>query len=158
MCKILPNLSCDRFDVSTTKVVLYSIEHFILIGLNILLLSLAIYNIWTILIKQKKYKTWPLLFFYIFTFITVALRIIWLIVKDIDSNVVDFIADCYLTSKLSVGLLQCWMILKIALRLRQTYKQVPSANFEKWLEYGQYTVITLSICLFVSMPLYDLCD
>ena len=122
MCTILPNLSCDWFEVTKAKVVIYAIEHYILIGLYIFLLGLAIFNIWTILIKQRRYKTWPLLFFYIFAYIAISFRLIWLFIEYIESSVVFYITDCYLTSKLSVGLIQCWMILEIALRVRQTYK------------------------------------
>ena len=158
MCTILPNLSCDWFEVSKTKVVIYAIEHYILIGLYIFLLGLAVFNIWTILIKQRRYKTWPLLFFYVFAFMAILFRLIWLFIEYIESIVVEDVADCYLTSKLSVGLIQSWMILEIALRVRQTYKPCHSAKFEKCLKYGQFMVITLSIGLFVGPLIYDLCN
>ena len=156
MSTILPNLSCDWFDVSTTKYVIYAIEHYILIGLYTFLLGLAVFNIWTILIKQRRYKTWPLTFFYVFAFLAIFFRLIWLFIEYIESFVVDDISDCYLSSKLSVGLIQSWMILEIALRVRQTYKPCHSANFEKWLKYCQFMVITFSIGLFVGPVIYDL--
>ena len=122
MCTILPYLNCDWFGVSTTKVVIYAIEHYILIGLYIFLLGLAISNIWTILIKQRRYKTCPLLFFYIFTFMAIAFRLTYIIFEFSSSNLVYYMEDCYLTAKLSVGLMQCWMIMEIAIRVRQVYK------------------------------------
>ena len=79
MCKILPGLSCDALDVSSEKMALLAVEHYLLIGLYTFALFLATANIWRILIKQRRYKTLPLLVFYICAFISVALRWIYTI-------------------------------------------------------------------------------
>ena len=94
-------------------------EHYILIGLYTFLFILAIVNIWNILIKQKRYKTLPLLGFYIFATLSIVFRIIYVIlVWSSHLLVVMYANDLFLYTKLSVGLLQSWMIFEIAMRVR----------------------------------------
>ena len=59
--------------------IIYAVEHYILIGLYTFLLVLGLLNFWNVIIKQKKYKSLPLLAFYIFAFIAISLRLIILI-------------------------------------------------------------------------------
>ena len=48
--------SSEDNELTEAQFVIYMVEHCILIGLYAFCLVLAIVNIWTILIKQKKYK------------------------------------------------------------------------------------------------------
>lgn len=38
-------------------------------------LAMALYNFWVFLIKQRKYKTWPLLMFYVIAIALISMRI-----------------------------------------------------------------------------------
>ena len=42
------------------------------------ILGLAIYNMWFYIIKQRKYKIFPLLFFYVLIMALVVVRFFWL--------------------------------------------------------------------------------
>ena len=108
---------------------IYAVERYTLIGLYTFLLVLVIVNIWTILIKQKRCKTLPLVAFYIFAFLAIAFRLIYILIDWTFVRVpVRLINNFYLITKLSVGLIQSWIILEIALRVRQTYKSSNSAE------------------------------
>ena len=50
-----------------------------LILANSILLIMVVINSWTILVKQKKWKTWPLTLFYIMAFVAVLLRLLVLV-------------------------------------------------------------------------------
>ena len=85
---------------------IYASEHYLLIGLYSLAMVLVIYNSWKILFRQERYKTLPLLFFYIFSFFSIALRWVYIIISFVDNEfVVTFIMDMYLTVKIASGLL-----------------------------------------------------
>ena len=85
----------------------------------------------------------PLSAFYVFSFFTILLRLIFIIIIWSSFKIfAAYINDCYLTTKLGVGLIQSWMVLEIALRERRTYKLTPAESaasaesFEKRLLYG----------------------
>ena len=61
---------------SRTDVIIYDCEQYFLIALYFLLTVILIVNTWQILIKQKKYKTLPLLNFYLFAWVGIPLRLI----------------------------------------------------------------------------------
>ena len=85
---------------------IFVVEHYILIGLYTFLLVLVIVNIWTILIKQRRYKTLPLLAFYIFAFSTISLRLLYTIFCWSGYKLVGlWVNDLFLATKLSVGLI-----------------------------------------------------
>ena len=106
-------------------------ERYVLIGLYVFLMVLCILNIWKILIKQRRYKTLPLLTFYIFAFFSIAFRLTYILIDWTCAVVIIIIVnDCYLITKLSVGLIQSWMIFEIALRVRQTYRQTGTERLE----------------------------
>ena len=73
--------------------------------LYIIELALALYNIWTFLIKQGKYKTVPLLLFYILTVWLIAMRIyysVWYFNVWINSEIV--ISEIKNVLKINLGL------------------------------------------------------
>ena len=76
--KILPNFY-GSFFMSSDQLIFYAVEHYILIGLYTFLLFLVLMNFWNVIIQQKKYKSMPLLAFYIFALIAIFFRIIILI-------------------------------------------------------------------------------
>ena len=132
---------------------IFVVDQYCLIGLYTFLLILSSINIWTILIRQKRYKTLPLLVFYIFTFFGIALRLVFVIIQHTHYYYLkNYVNDFYLAAKLSVGLIQCWMILEIALRVRKAFKisqaeKVDLVSFEKRVSCGQYSAITFSFMI-----------
>ena len=73
-----------------------------------------------------------------------------------------FINDLYLGAKISVGLIQSWMILEIALRIREIYKEPSSVStdrfetFEKWIQCAQYCNLTLAFAIVLIILVDDL--
>ena len=164
MVSILPNFDEENNNFSSAQVWIYAVERYILIGLYTFLLVLTIVNIWSILIKQGKYKTWLLLAFYIYAFVNITFRVIWLIMEWCDCMVfLHYINDFFLITKLSIGLVQSWMIFEIALRVRQTYQPsafnaaAKAASFEKWVRCGQLSTITVSFAIVLVIFVDDLC-
>lgn len=51
----------------------------VVILMNVALFALAVVNFWNIIIKQGKWRTMPLLTFYVFSIIAIATRILSLI-------------------------------------------------------------------------------
>ena len=73
---------------------IFAVEHYILIGLYAFLFALVNINVWQIIIRQKRYKTWPLLTFYFFAYMAICFRLIVLIFFFVDSiglSIIDFI-------------------------------------------------------------------
>ena len=86
--------------------------------------TLAIVNTWKFLIKQKKYKTWPLLAFYLLT--------IWLSLSEAHFNIFFFKStteqkvyelNMRPILKLIMGIIQCWMLFELALRITQELRR-----------------------------------
>ena len=82
------------------------------------LFALLLMNIWRILLKHAKYKTVPLLFFYIFAFLAISLRIVNQVTTFRDDPIFWLLSDVFIVTKLCVGLTQAWMIFEIALRIK----------------------------------------
>ena len=59
--------------------IVFAIEHYILIGVYAFLFALVNINVFQIIIRQRRYKTWPLLAFYIFAYIAITFRLIVMI-------------------------------------------------------------------------------
>ena len=81
-------------------------------------LTIALNNTWQFLIKQNKYKTWPLLWFYLLT--------MWLSLSEAYSSIFMFYIldqeEIYGLAmrpmiKLNMGVIQCWMLVELALRI-----------------------------------------
>ena len=81
-------------------------------------------NVWQILIKQERWKTPPLLLFYIFALIVVITRIVDselpLVEDEPHSLFVLAIFICYSSpiAKLVVGAIQLWMVIELAIGLK----------------------------------------
>ena len=78
--EILPGFSKNvRGYMNSLEVTIFALEHYLLIVIYSLLFVLVNYNFYTILIRQRKYKTWPLLAFYVFAYMAITFRLIDLI-------------------------------------------------------------------------------
>lgn len=53
---------------------IYLAEHYGLFFLFLCLLVLCVINIWTIIVKQKRWQSLPLLNFYVMTFLAILMR------------------------------------------------------------------------------------
>ena len=122
MRPFLPGSDTIQFgDYSKALIAFYATEHYILLGLYLFGIVLVTLNAWNILIKQGRYRTLPLLAFYIFAFLSLAIRTVYLILVLIDDvNLTESLINFYVATKLSVGIIQSQMILEIALRIRKT--------------------------------------
>ena len=88
-----------------------------------ILLCMSIYNSWAFLIKQGKYKTLPLLLFYILAILLSVDRIAYSILFFgiyLDHGIVLLSMKAFFY--FNVGLVQCWSILELALRVRESIK------------------------------------
>ena len=84
------------------------------------ILIFVLSNIWQILIVQKRWKTAPLLIFYVFAFVTLTERILnSLLTYELDTPkwVVFTKINCP-TTKLAIGLIQIWMVAELALKMK----------------------------------------
>lgn len=71
---ILPGFDDIKPYLSVTQFRVYVSVHWLLILFYGVLIVITVANIWQILVKQKRWKQLPMLFFYIFVFIGVVLR------------------------------------------------------------------------------------
>ena len=137
---ILPGYAELQEETSLAQANLLVVENYLLIGVYAFIILLALTNIWKILIRQKKYKTLPLSFFYLFTFIAVTLRIICVIWMFQQPGWYNLLIYVYIGAKLCVGLVQAWMILEITLRIRRDVTVIQgknvSPNFESFILFG----------------------
>ena len=82
---------------------------------------MAGHNIWAFLIKQKKYKTSPLVVFYVIVVLLSSLRIIQAITElkfTLDRTL--FTVTLMPILKVNLGLVQCWMVIELTLRVKLT--------------------------------------
>ena len=104
----------DQLDILVFVIYLFTV-------LYIIELVLALYNIWTFLIKQGNYKTVPLLLFYILTVWLIMMRIyysVWYFNVWINSEIV--VAEYKNVLKINLGLVQCWLLYELSLRISES--------------------------------------
>ena len=114
----LENLEESPFNLSKVELRLQAGFQWLIILLNALLLAMVLTNFWCILIKQEKWKTFPMLVFYVISLIAVILRLLVMIWEFEGSN---WIAACYIIQpmvKAAVGLIQSWIIFELSMRFR----------------------------------------
>ena len=77
--EILPGFQNVSSYMKPFQVKIYAAEHYLLIGLYTFLFVLVNMNFWTIIIQQKRYKTMPLMAFYIFAYLSISFRLTYTI-------------------------------------------------------------------------------
>ena len=99
----------------------YLAVDYILIGTYGILVVLGLRNIWVVIFMQQEYKNLPILMFYLYALIAVALRLInliWFWTGDplyrLNVELVQQVA------KLCVGVVQDWITIELAFRIRHT--------------------------------------
>ena len=81
-------------------------------------LAMTLTNMWRFLIKQSKYKTWPLLMFYILTICLAVVRIYFsFFYFVVVANNGIFGNLLHPVIKLNLGIVQCWILLELGLRV-----------------------------------------
>ena len=81
---VIPNIDVlkeDPYNFTTRELRVHAFLTWLLIVLNSILLIMVFINVWTILIRQSKWKSIHFLLFYFMSFIAVTLRLlasIWL--------------------------------------------------------------------------------
>ena len=88
--------------------------------LYILEIAMALHNIWFFLIKQGKYKTWPLLLFYMLVTMLGISRFyysLWFFEIQLDYGLPGHnLKPLY---KINLGVVQCWMLIELSLRIKE---------------------------------------
>ena len=93
------------------------------------MLFLALYNTWEFIIRQKKYKTVPLLVFYVIVIMLASLRIYFSVFYFYGKLYHDYFG--YLMKpllNLNLGVVQCWILFELALRINENVKQMKQIN------------------------------
>ena len=81
---------------------------------------LALRNSWVIILRQEEYKNLPIPLFYAFALIAVSLRTIFLIMRWEAFSVLRNIDYVQQAAKLCVGVVQDWITLELAIRIRNS--------------------------------------
>ena len=79
---------------------------------------LVLCNIHLIFIRQKKWSSLPLLFFYLMATIAITIRLLCCFIIFLGSNWILIVYALQPDAKLCVGLAQAWMIFELTVRIR----------------------------------------
>ena len=83
----------------------------------------ALFNTWMFLIKQKKYTTWPLLAFYLIAmFLSLTEAYVNFCLFFVLQKRRSFALEMRPILKISIGIVQCWMLFELALRINLEIK------------------------------------
>ena len=83
----------------------------------VLLVALALRNIWVILIRQQKYRLLPILAFYAFALVALTLRPIYMMGRWTTYPIFFNMDKVQQVAKLCVGIVQDWITLELAIRI-----------------------------------------
>ena len=87
----------------------------------------ALVNTWMFLIKQKKYTTWPLLAFYLLAmFLSLLEAYVNFSLFFVVCNRRTFAVEMRPIIKIAIGIVQCWMLFELALRINLEIKTTDS--------------------------------
>ena len=105
-------------------------------------LAMAVYNIWAFLIKQKKYKTLPLSIFYALTVWLMLMRIYFCLFYLTIIENESIVGSCFKPIlKLDIGLVQCWILIELSLRISKSIKQTETFISHTTSQVGQNNVL-----------------
>ena len=112
------------------------------------LLLLALRNIWVIVVRQKEYKNLPILMFYAFSLIAIGLRlfdILWYWTSSPKLGNINLVQQ---TAKICVGVVQDWITLELAIRIRHSEDIAEKAK--KRLRFASLLVFALITLAFLG--------
>ena len=119
----LPGFDQEFVDLrgwSQEEKIVFLLVVYLVIGTYIFLVGFALRNIWVIIVRQQEYKNTPILMFYLFALIAVTIRpinVIWAYKLDPTIWNLDYIQQ---GAKLSVGVVQDWITLELAIRIHNS--------------------------------------
>lgn len=150
---INPWLSNFQEEMTVTQYRVFASIHYLVLLIFLLAFVLVIVNMWQILIKQAKWKTIPLLLFYVYAFICITLRVCCLVTYGLDRAYFfqNLMYAMQPVAKICVGLYQGWMILELAVRIRDSSKDLKyQIKSEKWLNFGLITLVIITTIGFLA--------
>ena len=97
-------------------IIYLSVDYLILVEYFILTL-LALRNFWVIILKQQEYNNLPILMFYAFSLLAFSIRTVVIIWYWTPNPIIYNIDMVQQAAKLSVGVVQDWITLELAIRI-----------------------------------------
>ena len=149
----------EKLGWTKAQLVTYLLLDYTVIFLYAVLLALALRNVWLILVKQREYRNLPILMFYIFAFIALTLRLVFLLGQWTRNPMFQNMGMIQQFAKLSVGVVQDWITLELAIRIRNArgYEDISEAAIRKLrmtrlvlFIIVSLTFVALTIAVFVS--------
>lgn len=138
----------DPYNLARGPYIAHIVIEWVVILLNIILLAMIFINVRTVLIKQNKWKTLPLLLFYILAVFSVSLRLI----QGLFYYEFEYWSEACLAiqpiAKVSVGFIETWMIFEVSMRFRLIQ--------HRYLNYAQYAWMAFVIMFFLAGAITDL--
>ena len=123
--KPLPGLnvhdSCIKFN--SGEVIGATLIAYLVTAIFIFLLYITVWNTYNFLIKQRKYKVYPLLLFYILSYADILLRIyhsFWMV--DVIEYQQIFAVIGVMWIKVCIGIAQILVIVELTIRIEQSMR------------------------------------
>ena len=144
----------NYYDLTKTESAIYISADYLVILMYIVLVLLALRNIWAILVKQKEYKNLPIFAFYAFSIIALSLRLIYLIGYWTGNPIFRNIDWVQQGAKLCVGVVQDWITLELAIRIHHAkgYSDISEAAKSK-LRYISGVLFATITMVFVALSI-----
>ena len=138
--------------LSTTEYRVFASSVWIILLLFTGLLILMCINIWMILYKLEKWKTVPLLFFYMWSFLAVTFRLIRTLIGFQDSYWGYILGLDQPVLKQCAGMMQAWIIFELAIRIRSTRSStgMSADKVDNLIKYGQITGAVFTTLVVIS--------
>ena len=138
----------------TQKIVSLAIDYLV-IGTYGILVVLGLRNIYEILFKQKEYKNLPILMFYIYAMVAVIIRFFTVLFLWEFSSFINCIDLVQQAAKLSVGVVQDWITLELAIRIHHSKVNTEiSEAGQKKLRIARSVLFAILTIFFVAFSLY----
>ena len=124
-----------------------------LVVLYLALFCLVLVNIRMILIKLQKWKSLALLFFYIWSFLSISARLFCNIYGNfMKSSYALEIGLGQVTAKLCAGIMQTWIITELAIRIYCNMRgTIDQTKMNKLLIWGELGVVILTASIFIGL-------
>ena len=126
------------------------VEHWVIFLVYCILCVLVVINTYKILIKEGKWRTVPLLLFYILATAAIYFRqLINIFYGDFGQDWFQVVLEVQPFIKFEVGVVQAWTTFEIALRLRHDFKMPDEGGalrkLDFWLSIGKI-ILTIFVC------------
>ena len=109
-----------HFGWSQSQMITYLSLYYLLIGTYSVLVVLTLLNTWSIVLRRSEYRNLPILMFYLFGLIATSLRLIVIVIAWTPYPVMFNMDYIQQVTKLCVGVVQDWITLELAIRIRNS--------------------------------------